>query len=199
LYFAHQKLNVIIWINADSGLDVQMFYLASLLFGSELDKNLSLEDLMKTIYSGLQQRNQLSLIVWDNVESEECLLAFLPSRSVKKFESVRLQVFSLEEVRKYVVLRLGEGFNLKSVDNLARCVGSYPLALAHACGYISNGCCTIENYPKAFYYHQLRLFSSWDDEESQMIDSVKTSIMLSLTPTRRNEPESWKLLQSCVG
>jgi tetratricopeptide (TPR) repeat protein len=219
LYYAHSmiKENVyhdVVWIFAEYEIEIQLRELASFLCNIE-DRKLPLEEVRNQIYLRLSERGQ-ALVVWDNGISPSELEQFLPKNTSKfprvhnlitsrcktwpQMNVLELGGFSKEEGREFVRFALGDQPE-EEVEKLLECLQNYPLALTHACAYISKGCCLLKDYPRDFYYHQLRLFDHGNggDLPELVLDTVKTSVMLSLLPVSRNHPEAWKILQTCVG
>jgi hypothetical protein len=219
LQYAHSMITEnfyddVVWIFAESEIEIQLRELGSFLCHIE-DRQLPLEEVKNQIYLSLSERGQ-ALVVWDNGISPDDLEGFLPNnkspfprvhnlitsrcKTWPEMNVLELGGFSLEEGREFVRSALGDQPE-EEVEKLLECLQRYPLALTHACAYIAKGCCSLGDYPRVFYYHQLRLCDHGNGEDlpDLLLDTAKTSVMLSLLPVRRNHPEAWKILQSCVG
>ena len=106
-----------------------------------------------------------------------------------------LENFTDEEGVAYVHGQLGSALDAE-VQRLLATVNHYPLALAHAVAYIQQGHCSLADYPQHFYLHQLRSHSSVNDPT---LETVRTSLLLSLLPLQEQLPQARVTLQSCVG
>jgi hypothetical protein len=205
----------VIWFHAETAIDYQVKNLAEIYFGKNLNK--PTEDLMRKIYKYLSSKGT-SLIVWDNALSRSDIEAYLPSPddhdelnanvhclitsrdsgSWKDINCLMLEVFTLDEAREFVRSKLGNEANAQDIDSLIACVDCYPLALSHAVQFVATGGCPLQEYPRRFYYHQIRL-CDWHSEENPLQDTVKTSFLVTLIPLQKTNPESVKVLRACVG
>lgn len=212
LHYAYSQQDFyqrILWIYAEIGIDDQTRELGRALCGIEDDVPLPV--LMQHIYQKIA--NERVLIVFDNVDDPASLAAFIPPQEevrschvitthrlaeVLTVPAFHLEGFTSEEGMLCIHQCLGKQFsiNIDEASQLLNAIENHPLALAQALAYISRGHCTLAEYPKHFYLHQLRSHLSMDEPT---LDTVRTSLMLSLLQLREQQPQALVLLQNCFG
>ena len=209
LQYAHSQqghYQRIVWIYAEAGIEGQMRELGRVLCG--IEEALLVGPLMQRIYQHLE--SERVLMVFDNVDGPDDLITYLPPAGfrgnlhlvttqrradVLDVPTFSLEGFTREESVAYVTQCLGEQLEVL-VNFLLDALEDHPLALAHAVAYIEQGRCQLAEYPQRFYLHQLRNHVSTDDPT---LDTVRTSLMLSLLQVREQQPQAVSVLQSCVG
>lgn len=192
----------IIWLHAEAGLEIQVRILAALLCGITTPVPLAM--LITQLHNQLAAER--TLWVFDNAE-DEATAAFFPRPSATNHviltsrqaqwagcTAFAITGFTPDEGKAYIETRLGLQ-NEVAIQRLLETVGHYPLALTHAVSYIHEGLATLEEYPRYFYLHQLRSTTSFDPA----LDTVRTSLTLSLVHLRRISPLALRVLQSCAG
>jgi len=212
--YAHMQLvrsyyQSVIWFFAETAIEIQIRELAEVL--CQIKDPVPVSKLIKKIFQKLSQQG-VSLIVWDHVESKKSLEEFLSINAPENIHvlittrknlwnnlrTFPLDVFSVEEGRQYVFSRLGNELKLSHVDQLLVSLQNFPLALSRAVAFISKSQCSLEDYPRLFSCHQLKVCD--DEEEDSFVNINKSSVMLSLIPLQRSTDQTtWKILQSCIG
>ena len=193
----------ILWLHAETALDAQFQTMADVFLQRP---GLRAEEAVAAIYHFLQ--GQPTLMVFDNAETPESLLPYLPPQGYHSplhvlitsrnphwadIPTLKVESFTLTETQTFIERALGVQ-ERPLIEEINTLLGGLPLALTQMVAYVAAGHCALQDYPQQFRLNQADLASHDLLVHDAHPQRIATTLTLSLAQAQRVSPHADMLL-----